>query len=408
MSGEKRMANVTNGSKISRRTLLSGTAAAGLASGLAMPAIAQNKPIRIGWIVAVTGMFATNAQAHDYGLRMAVQDLNDKGGLLGRKIEIVMRDSAADPSKAVSFAKELVYNENVDAICGPTNSGEALPTLGIISGAKKLQITPGSVDELVDPVKYPLVFRNQNSNSQWIKAAVKFMIEDLKRTKVAIIDDNTGYGVLARGAATQILAQRNLKPVYTATVDPDKPDVTDELLKAREAGADVITEWSNATGFVARLINARGEQNWNVPIVGHPTILQDAVAKLLIKRSYLDHVYGTSYTNSQVDANGNLPANVQAFFDKHKDTAGPFLAAGLFAVMTGHAAVDIYAAGVAKAGDTDPFKVKAALESIPLIDALFGPFSFTPTDHTGFHDDGVVMVNANAQLPNLGYPRARI
>jgi len=105
------------------------------------------------------------------------------------------------------------------------------------------------------------------------------MVEDLKKTKVAIINDNTGYGVLSRETVTKFLAAQNLKPVYTATVDPNKPDVTDELLKARDAGADVITEWSNATGFVARLVNARGEQNWNVPIVGHPTILQEQVAK---------------------------------------------------------------------------------------------------------------------------------
>jgi branched-chain amino acid transport system substrate-binding protein len=398
----------TKATRISRRTLLQGAGAAGLASGLAMPAIAQNKPIRVGWIVAVTGMFATNARAQDYGFTMAVQDLNEKGGLLGRKVEIVMRDSAADPAKAVSFAKELVYNEKVDAMFGPTNSGEILPTEAIVAGAKKLQIFSGTVDELVDPVKYPLVFRDQNSNSQWIKAAIKFMTEDLKRSRIAIINDNTGYGVLTRDAVTQLLAQRNLKPVYTATVDPDKPDITDEVLKARAAGADAITEWSNAAGYVARLINARSEQNWNVPVVGHPTILQDAVGNLLSKRSYWDNVYGTSYRSSLVDANGRLPANVEAFLDKHKDTVGPFLVAGLFSILTGHSNGFIYAAGVTKAGDTDPFKIKAALESIPLIDAPYGHYSFTPTDHTGFHDEDVVVVNASAQLPNRGYPPVKL
>ena len=373
-----------------------------------MPAIAQNKPIRMGWIAAVTGMFASNAQAQDWGFHMAVADLNEQGGLLGRKIEVVMRDSAADPSKAVSFAKELVYNENIDVLCGPINSGEALPTLGIVSGAKKLHLIGGSVEELIDPVKYPLGFRNLNANGQWIKVAVKFMANDLKKSKIAIINDNTGYGVLSRDTVTKYLAAENLKPVYTATVDPNKPDVTDEVLKAKDAGADVITEWSNATGFVARLINARGEQNFNVPIVGHPTILQQQVAALLSKKSYWDNVYGLGYGHEIADAQGKLPANVQAFMDKHKDTSGPFLAAGLPAFLQGHAAVFIYAAGVAKAGDTDPFKVKAALETIPAINAPCGPFIYTPTDHTGFQDDGIKLVNANAQLPNGGYPALKI
>jgi branched-chain amino acid transport system substrate-binding protein len=348
------------------------------------------------------------AQAQDWGFRMAVADLNEQGGLLGRKIEIIMRDSAADPSKAVSFAKELVYNENIDVLCGPINSGEALPTLGIVSGAKKLHLIGGSVEELIDPVKYPLGFRNLNANGQWIKVAVKFMVEDLKKTKVAIINDNTGYGVLSRDTVTRFLAARNLKPVYTATVDPNKPDVTDELLKAKEAGADVITEWSNATGFVARLVNARGEQNWDVPLVGHPTILQEQVAKLLTKRSYWDNVYGLGYQHEIVDAQGKLPAGVQAFMDKHKDTIAPYMAAGMPAFLQAHAAVTIYAAGLTKAGDTDPFKVKAALESIPVINAPYGPFIYTATDHNGFQDDGIKLVNANAQLPNGGYPPVKI
>ena len=393
---------------LGRRQLVAGAGAAGLASGLAMPAIAQNKPIRMGWIAAVSGMFASNAQAQDWGFRMAVADLNEQGGLLGRPIEIIMRDSAADPSKAVSFAKELVYNENIDVLCGPINSGEALPTLGIVSGAKKLHLIGGSVEELIDPVKYPLGFRNLNANGQWIKVAVKFMVEDLKKTKVAIINDNTGYGVLSREVVTRYLAARDLKPVYTATVDPNKPDVTDELLKAKEAGADVVTEWSNATGFVARLVNARGEQNWDVPIVGHPTILQEQVARLLTKRSYWDNVYGLGYKHEIVDAQGKLPPGVQAFMDKHKDTVGPYMAAGLPAFLQAQAAVTIYAMGLTKAGDTDPFKVKAALESIPVIDAPYGPFIYTATDHNGFQDDGIKLVNANAQLPNGGYPPVRI
>ncbi len=106
-----------------RRQVLAGSAAAGLTATLAAPAIAQNKPIRLGWIAAVSGMFASNAQAQDWGFHTAVQDINDAGGIDGRKIEIFMRDSAADPAKAVSFAKELIFNQDIDGLCGPINSG---------------------------------------------------------------------------------------------------------------------------------------------------------------------------------------------------------------------------------------------------------------------------------------------
>src|SRR6185437_16575867 len=76
---------------VTRRRLMQATAAA----TLPLPSFAQNKPIRMGWIAAISGMFASNAQAQDWGFHMAVADLNEQGGLLGRKIEIILRDSPA-------------------------------------------------------------------------------------------------------------------------------------------------------------------------------------------------------------------------------------------------------------------------------------------------------------------------
>src|SRR5215213_4536221 len=257
---------------IKRRDALQGIGAAALGTSVTMPAIAQNKPIHMGWIAAVTGVFSSNAQAQDWGFRTMVQDLNDAGGVNGRRLEIVMRDSAGDPSKAVSFAKELVHNEKVDVVCGPINSGEVLPTLGIIAGAKTIQMVGGVIDELIDPVKYPLAFRNLNTNTQYIKIATRFCLEKLNRRKIAIIDDNTGYGVLAMQGLIKMLDAQGLKPAFIVTVDPNKTDVTDEILKARAAGADVIQTWTNATGFMARVLNARGEQQWDVPIVGNPSM----------------------------------------------------------------------------------------------------------------------------------------
>ena len=216
---------------LGRRGLIAG--ATGLASGLAMPVIAQNKPIRLGWIAAVSGMFASNAQAQDWGFRMAVQTSTTKGGCSAGS----WRSSCATapPIRPRPSARQGagVQREHRRAL-RPDQQRRGAADPRYRSGAKKLHLIGGSVEELIDPVKYPFGFRNLNTNGQWIKVAVKFMVEDLKKTKIAIINDNTGYGVLSRDKVTQFLAARNLKPVYTATVDPNKPDVTDELLKARK------------------------------------------------------------------------------------------------------------------------------------------------------------------------------
>jgi branched-chain amino acid transport system substrate-binding protein len=395
------MRNKADGPRMTgRRTVLAGGSAFGLASGLAMPAIAQNKPIRMGWIAAVTGAFSSNAQAQDWGFHTMVQDLNDAGGVDGRKLEIVMRDSAGDPSKAVSFAKELVYNEKVDVVCGPINSGEVLPTLGVISGGKTLQMVGGVIDELVDPVKYPLVFRNLNTNTQYIKIATRFCLEKLNRKKIAIIDDNTGYGVLAMQGLVKMLDGMGLKPAFTITVDPAKTDVTDEIIKARASGADVIQTWTNASGFMARVLNARGEQQWDVPIVANPSIYQDQVGALLSKPAYWENAYAAGYANSVTDANGKLPPTTQAFLDKHKEGAAPYIKTAVFAIMQGATSAFIPVTGWKKAGTTEPFATKAALESIPVIDTPYGRFTYTATDHNGFGDDGMAICIANSRQPD--------
>jgi branched-chain amino acid transport system substrate-binding protein len=266
----------------------------------------------------------------------------------------------------------------------------------------------GSLDELIDPVKYPFAFRNLNTSSQYITTATDFLVDGMKRTKVAIIDDNTGYGVLSAQTLVKLLAKRGLKPAYSVTVDPNKTDLTDEIVQARNAGADSIQTWTNATGFMARVLNARGEQQWDVPIAGNPSMFQGQVGALLSKPSYWDNAYASGYANGVVDANGNLPPATQAFLDQHKAGVAPFIATGIFSFLQGHAAATIYLTGVKQAGGTDTAAVKKALESIPVIETPYGPFSYTPTDHNGFKDSGMVIVIANSQQPNGGLKAAKV
>lgn len=389
---------------LSRRGLLLGAACGTLS--LATPALAQSAPIKLGFVVALSGAFATNAQAIAFGYQKAVAELNAGGGLIGRKIEYVTRDSAAEPTKAVNFTKELLFNENVDAIGGPTNSGEVLPTLALVTGAKKIQIISGSVDELIDPAKYPYAFRCLNAAGQWYTVSVKYTLDRLQRRKVAIINDNSGFGVLAMQSIERVLKAAGVTPVYKVNADINAPDLTDEVVKARNAGADVIHLWSNSSGFLARVLNARGQQNWDAPVVAIPAVLQEQVANLLTNRSYWANVYSPGYANSVLDAGGKLPAPTQAFLDRYKSEVGPFMAAGIYAMLQGYNIPMIYAAGVRKAGSIDTMAVKAALESGMTIDLPYGPFRFTPTDHNGFPDSGMVMVAANSLQPNGGLKAA--
>src|SRR6266436_951824 len=119
---------------ITRRQVLAGSAvgAVSLASGLAAPAIAANEPIKIGYLPALTGPSSSTGIGINRGTVLAVDEFNAAGGIDGRKIELVVRDTQSDPTKAVNAVAELSQRQKVAIIWGPLNSGEALAATPLI------------------------------------------------------------------------------------------------------------------------------------------------------------------------------------------------------------------------------------------------------------------------------------
>src|SRR6185437_10883927 len=122
---------------ITRRKVLAGSAAAAgaasLASGLASPAIAANEPLRIGFLPALTGPSSSTGVAMNRGTLLAVDEINAAGGVNGRKLELISRDTQSDPTKAVNASTELARREKAHVIWGPLNSGEALAATPLIA-----------------------------------------------------------------------------------------------------------------------------------------------------------------------------------------------------------------------------------------------------------------------------------
>src|SRR3981081_3155856 len=153
---------------ITRRKVLAGSAvgAASLASGLAAPAIAQNEPIKIGYLPALTGPSSSTATGINRGTLLAVEEINNAGGIGGRKIELISRDTQSDPTKAVNAVAELTQRQKATMIWGPLNSGEALAATPLIARDKVPMLHPCWVDELIDVKKYPMAFRIAPTNQQ--------------------------------------------------------------------------------------------------------------------------------------------------------------------------------------------------------------------------------------------------
>src|ERR1700675_2530748 len=101
---------------ITRRQALVSAGAAALVSGLGKPAIAAKEPILIGYLPALTGPSSSTGVGINRGIQLAVQEINAAGGIGGRQIELIPRDTQSDPTKAVNGAAELASGQKVSVV----------------------------------------------------------------------------------------------------------------------------------------------------------------------------------------------------------------------------------------------------------------------------------------------------
>jgi branched-chain amino acid transport system substrate-binding protein len=368
-----------------------------LTAAVASTATAQST-IKIGWLSSLTGALSSAAIAENQGVQLAVEEINAAGGILGRKVELLTRDTAGDPTKAVNFAQQLAFGEKVQFIIGPVNSGEALGATPIIAKAGIPNLVIGSLEELTDPAKYPRAFRVINTSRQWISKANEYAIKGLKKTRVAVIGDTTGYGTSSAKTAAEMLQAQGIKAVYSVLIDPNKTDLTDEMQKARAAGADVVMPWSAATGLLGRLLNARGDMGWDVPVVGHPALMAPQIRKLLNKPQYWENTFGSGYISTTYDADGKLPVATQQLVDKVRGK----LAGGtgeidvlFWWVAMGYDCMKIIEHAIKTAGSTDAAAIQKVMEGTREFKGVYATYSWSATQHDGFPDSGMAANVAN-------------
>lgn len=369
----------------------------GLLIGLAIISSAVSaQTVKIGWLSSLTGPLSSAAIAENQGVQLAVEEINKSGGILGKQIELLTRDTAGDPTKAVNFAQQLAFSDKVQFVIGPVNSGEGLATTPILARAGVPNIIIGAIDQLTDATKYPRAFRAINTNLQWISTANNYALDTLKKTKVAIIADTSGYGTSSAKTAEELLAKAGITPVYSVLVDANKTDLTDEMTKAKAAGADVVMPWSAATGLLARMLNARGNMGWDVPVVGHPAIMASQIRKLLNKPQYWENTYAAGYASTTYGADGKLPARTQELVNKIRPKLGGGEIDLLFWwVALGYDTVKIIEHAAKTAGSTEPAAIQKALENTKNFEGVYATYSWSPTQRNGFPDSNMATNTAN-------------
>src|ERR1700692_4224542 len=380
---------------ITRRQALASAGAAAITSSLAKPAIAVNAPIRLGYLPALTGPSSSTGIGINRGILLAVQEINAAGGINGRQIELITRDTQSDPTKAVNGAAELTRGQKVSVVFGPVNSGESLAVVPLLARANTPQIHPCWVDTLTDPKKYPMCFRNAPTNQQIGSAANRYVVEVLKRKKVAVVSDTTGYGTASVNAYVPMLKAVGADVVYQGNVYAANPDLKPELLRMQSAGAEAIMPWSVNAGFLSRIINTRGQMGWDVPIIGQTTLGSGQTKALLDKPEYWAKVYQNSIRAVCCATGVKLTERTTAFVDRLKSDKIDMSDTLLWWIALGYDTPRMVADAIKSAG-AEPEAIVGYLNKLKDFPGVYGDIAFTTDKHDGYPDSEVVMVEANS------------
>ena len=349
--------------------------------GWACAAVAA-EPIKIGVTGPFTGGSAPMGVSMRDGVKLAVNEINAKGGVLGRKLEMIERDDEAKNERGVQVAQELINKEKVSATVGFINTGVALAAQRFYQEAKipvLNNVATGSVitQQFADqPANY--IFRTSASDSIQSTMIVDEAIGKRKFTKVAILADSTNYGQLGREDLEHALAKKGIKAVAVEKFNIKDVDMTAQLLKAKQAGAQAILTYGIGPEL-AQIANGMEKLGWKVPMIGSWTLSMgnfiDNAGKngegALMPQTFIQDpntpkrkAFIDAYVKAYHPPGGRIPSPVSA--------------------AQGYDSIYLLADAMQQAKSTDGPKVLAALENLNVkVDGVVTSYNkpFSKTDH---------------------------
>jgi branched-chain amino acid transport system substrate-binding protein len=334
---------------------------AGVALGFSISGMAA-EPIKIGVAGPFTGGSAPMGVSMRDGVKLAVIEINAKGGVLGRQLQMVERDDEAKNERGVQIAQELINKEKVVATVGYINTGVALASQRFYQEAKipvMNNVATGSVitqQFAKEPQNY--IFRNSANDQIQSGMIVEEAVTRRHFKKVAILADSTNYGQLGREDLEKALDKKGIKPVAVEKYNIKDVDMTAQLLKAKQAGAEVVLTYGIGPEL-AQIANGMEKLGWKVPLIGSWTLAMG---------NFIDNAgkNGDGTRMPQTFIQDASTPKRKAFIDSYVKTykpAGDRMPSGVSAAQ-GYDSIYLLAAAIKQAGSTDGPKVLAALEDL--------------------------------------------
>ncbi len=340
---------------------------------------AQAQTLKFGLVAAMSGQSAKSGEAIFRGLSVAIDEINAGGGLLGKKVELVVRDDESNPAKGAVAARELVQREKVVALIGgldtpvslaivPFANSSKVPFMGVWAAgtpitrngaAENYVFRVSAVDELVD------------------KALVDYAIKKYGAKKPGMILINNPWGESNEAGLKAALAAKNMPYAGIEKFETNDVDVVPQLTRLKQAGADVLFLVANVAPS-SQVVKSLDRMGWDVPIVSHWGPAGGRFSELAGPSAAKVHFIQTYSFSGKLSPKGEqVLAALKAKYPEIKSLADVTPAVG---IANAYDAMHLLALAVAKAGSTDGPKIREALYGIDKHDGLIKTYTkpFTP------------------------------
>ena len=354
---------------------------------------ANQEPVKLGLVAALTGKSALSGEAITRGLNVAIEEVNAAGGVLGgRSLELISRDDESDPAKGVAAARELIEQENVAVVFGGLDSPVSLAMLPVFHELETPYMgvwaaATGITRNDFDPNYAFRVSANDNIVDNFL---LRYAKEKYNVSKVGLVLINNPWGESNQAGFEEWAKEYNIEITGIEKFNEEDNDVTAQLSRLKASGAEALMLVANAAP-AAQVMRSLTRIDWDVPIISHwgisggrfPELAGDIANKVEFVQTY--SFFGEQQATGQKVLN-KLDEKYQ--LQKPSDILAPVGTANAYdALMLTAKAVD-------EAGSTEGTEIREALLNLPQHKGLIKTYDqpFTADNHDALTEDDYIMV----------------
>jgi len=334
-------------------------------ASLPLPVDAQT-PIKIGASMSVTGTYAKPGTYQKQGYDVCIDELNAKGGILGRKVELVIYDDQSTPATAVRLYEKLITEDKVDAVMGPYSSAVSEAVANVTEKYKKVMVAPLAATTSIFKKGRKYIFMVITPAENYLDGLIDMAAKRGLKT-VAIINEDTLFPKASAAGTAEAAKKRGMQVVLQEAYPKGNTDFSALLVKIKAANPDVIAAGTYFDDAVA-ITRQMKELNVNPKMFGL-TVGGDLPEFYDLLKQNAEYIYGSTQWDESLPYPGQkefLAAYTKKF--KHEPS---------YHAAAGYAGCLIYGEAVKRAGTLDADKVREQLLKME-IKTAFGDYKVEP------------------------------